>query len=126
MMGMIYGFDDFYGPKSMINMVLFYTLSDERAIFYCRMYAILGLCFLSANWLIGMDAKKLAKIDLVKNIAYLAIDHDIAFNGQFGATSEWDDQFYMQFVIIAVNAAVVVYNTEVRRKSYSPRFARYT
>ena len=34
------------------------------------------------------------------------------FNGLPGATSEWDNQFYVQFLLIAIDAAIVVYNTE--------------
>jgi hypothetical protein len=120
MIGMLYGADDIFGPNSILGMVFFNSFSDERTIFYCRMCGILGLCYSSGNWLFGMDTRKLAKIDLVLNIAFLAVNHDIVFNGLPGATSEWDNQFYVQFVVVAINAAVVVFNTEnkkARRKS---------
>ena len=111
MIGMLYDGDAFFGPNSMVGMVFFKSSTNERGSFYGKMCGLIGLCYLSANWLFGMSATKLVKIDLVFNVAFLAVCHDIVFNGLPGATSEWDNQFYVQFAIIAINAAVVVYNT---------------
>jgi len=110
MIGMICGADYVVGPHS-IGIVFFTSLSDERGLFFCRMCGIFGLCYGSANWLFGMDATKMAKLDLVMNIVFLAVLHDIVFNGLPGATSEWDNQFCVQAVVASVNAAVLVYNT---------------
>jgi len=111
MLGMIYGADSMFGPKSMLGMVFFTSFSDERAIFYGRMTGILGLTYYSSNWFFQIDAKKMAKIDLVMNIAFTAVQYDIVFNKVLpGSTSEWDNNFLVQAVVTAVSAAVVVYN----------------
>jgi len=111
MIGMIYGADEIFGPKSMLGMVFFNSYSDERALFYGRMCGVLGLTYYSANWFYRIDAKKMAKIDLVMNIAFTAVQYDIVFNKVLpGSTSEWDNNFLVQAVIVVANAAVVVYN----------------
>jgi len=108
MIGSICGVDYVFGPNSIFGMVFFNSVSDERGIHHGRMSGIMGLCYGSANWFFRMDAKKMAKSDLVMNIAYLAVFHDIVFNGLRGATSESDNQFYVQAVFFPQNLEYLI------------------
>jgi hypothetical protein len=106
-----------FGPNSITGMSFFNSDSGPKALYFCRLCGILGLFYTSANWLFNIDAFKLAKLDLVMNIAFLKVQHGIVFNGLQGATSSWNSQFYVQGFIVFMNAAVVIYNTNLKKNA---------
>merc|ERR1712034_240195 len=102
-----------FGPNSIIGTSFFDSVSDSKALFSCQMSGILGLFYSSAHGIFNIDALKLAKLDLVLNIALFKVQHGIIFNGLQGATSKWLIQMSLQRFVIVMNAVVVLYNTKL-------------